>query len=123
MNRHSINCHFDELSFNKLPFDKLWQGFSVQECTESANGYRPPHLKPVPPHFTFGPPVATYIQYCILEMWSPLSVFGPSWFLTPLVLNPGHGPARNTLNALPSINKSPLTQNFQLILNHKQEQK
>ena len=24
-----------------------------------------PHLKSVPPHFTFGPPVAAYIQYCI----------------------------------------------------------
>ena len=29
------------------------------------------------PHFTFGPPVATYIQYCILKMWSPF------WFLVP----------------------------------------
>jgi len=35
----------------------------------------------VPPHFTFGPPVATYIQYCILKMW------------LPLLLNPGDGPA------------------------------
>jgi len=24
-----------------------------------------PHLKSVPPHFTFGPSVAAYIQYCI----------------------------------------------------------
>ena len=44
-------------------------------------GARPPHLKLVPPHFTFGPPVATYIQYCILKMW------------LPLLLNPGDGPA------------------------------
>ena len=29
------------------------------------------------PHFTFGPPVATYIQYCILKMWPPF------WFLAP----------------------------------------
>jgi len=29
------------------------------------------------PHFTFGPPVAAYIQYSILEMWPPLLVFGP----------------------------------------------
>ena len=33
-----------------------------------------------PPHFTFGDPVATYIQYCILKMWPPL------------LLNPGDGP-------------------------------
>ena len=40
------------------------------------------HLKLVSPHFTFGPPVAAYIQYCILKMWSPLLTFGPSfWFL------------------------------------------
>jgi len=36
-----------------------------------------PHLKPVPPHFTFGPLVATYIQYCILKMWPPF------WFFLP----------------------------------------
>jgi len=35
------------------------------------------------PHFTFGPPVATYIQHCILKIW-------PS-----LLLNPGDGPAWN----------------------------
>ena len=23
------------------------------------------------PHFTFAPPVAAYIQYCILKMWPP----------------------------------------------------
>ena len=33
------------------------------------------------PHFTFGPPVAAYIQYCISKMWPPLLVFGPSSFL------------------------------------------
>ena len=35
------------------------------------------HLKSEPPHFTFGPPVAAYIQYCILKMWLTLLVFGP----------------------------------------------
>jgi len=50
-------------------------------------------LKSVPPHFTFGPPVAAYVQYCILKMWPPLLDFGPSfWFLAPLLLNPGDGP-------------------------------
>jgi len=35
------------------------------------------------PHFMFGPPVAAYIQYCILKCGPPL-VFGPSfWFLAP----------------------------------------
>jgi len=38
------------------------------------------------PHFTFGPPVATYIQCYILKMWPPF------WFLAPLMLNPGDGP-------------------------------
>jgi len=36
-----------------------------------------PQLKSVLPHFTFGPPVATYIQYCILKMLPPFLVFGP----------------------------------------------
>ena len=28
-----------------------------------------PHLKFVPAHFMFGPPVAAYIQYCVVKMW------------------------------------------------------
>jgi len=46
------------------------------------------------PHFTFGPTVAIYMQYCIFKLWPPLLVFGPSfWFLPPpLLLNPGDGP-------------------------------
>ena len=37
--------------------------------------------------------VAPYIQNRILKMWGPLLVFGPStWFLAPLLLNPGDGP-------------------------------
>ena len=35
-----------------------------------------PAFKIGAPHFTSGPPVAAYIQYCILKMW-PLLVFGP----------------------------------------------
>jgi len=57
-----------------------------------ASGARPPHLKSVPPHFTFGPLVATYIHYCIFKMW-PLFWFlaPPSGFWPPLLLNPGDG--------------------------------
>ena len=52
-----------------------------------------PHLKSVPPHFTFDPSVAAYIQYCIWNLWPLLPVFGPSvCFLAPLLLNPGNGP-------------------------------
>ena len=29
------------------------------------------------PHFMFGPPVAAYIQYCIIKLWSPCSVWPP----------------------------------------------
>jgi len=36
-----------------------------------------PHLKSVPPHFTFSPLVATYIQYSILKMCPPLLVLAP----------------------------------------------
>ena len=36
----------------------------------------PPIWNQCPPYFTFGPPVAAYIQYCILKMWPP-SVFLP----------------------------------------------
>ena len=35
-----------------------------------------PYLKSVPPHFTFGPPVAAYIQYCISKIWPHLLFFG-----------------------------------------------
>ena len=59
-----------------------------------ASGARPPRLKSVPPHFTFGPLVAAYIQHSIFKMWPLLLVFGPSfWFLAPLLLNSGNGPA------------------------------
>jgi len=55
-----------------------------------ASGARAPHLKSVPPHFTFGPPVAAYIQYSVLyfKNLAPRSGFWP-----PLLLNPGDGPA------------------------------
>ena len=43
----------------------------------------PPLFEICTPHFTFGPPVAAYIQYCILKMCNPLLVFSPSWFLPP----------------------------------------
>jgi len=36
-----------------------------------------PHMKSVPHHFTFGTPVAAYIQYCILKMWPPFLVLAP----------------------------------------------
>jgi len=42
-----------------------------------AGGARPLHLKSVPPHFRFGPPVAAHIQYCILKMCPPPSGFWP----------------------------------------------
>ena len=51
-----------------------------------------PHLKSVPPPFTFGPLVAAYIQYSIFKMWPPFLVFGP-----PLVLYPGDGPGQYTV--------------------------
>jgi len=41
------------------------------------------------PHITFGPPVATYIQYCILKMWPLFWILAPR---PPLLLNPGDGP-------------------------------
>jgi len=42
------------------------------------SGARPPHLKSVPPHFTFGHLVAANIQYSIFKMFPP-----PFWFLVP----------------------------------------
>jgi len=44
----------------------------------------------VPPHITFGPLVAPYIQYRISKMSPPLLVFVPS-----LLLNPGDRPGSN----------------------------
>jgi len=52
-----------------------------------------PHLKSVLPTFTFGPPVAAYIQYCILKMWPPFWFMSPpSGFWPSLLLKPGDGP-------------------------------
>ena len=44
------------------------------------------------PHFTFVPPVAAYIQSCILKMWPPFWFLTPSGFWPPLLLNPGDEP-------------------------------
>jgi len=59
-----------------------------------------PHLESVPPHFTFGPPVVAYIQYCILKMCPP-----PSGFWPPLLLNTGDGPARNKEHVINLLSK------------------
>jgi len=73
-----------------------------------ASGARTPHLKSVPPHFTFGPLVAAYIQYCILKMWSPLLVLAPpSGFWPPLLLNPGDGPAPTAVVWRPHSDSAP----------------
>jgi len=67
-----------------------------------------PHLKSVPPHSTFGPPVAAYIQYCILKMWSPFCFFAPpSGFWHQLLLNLGDGPATSGEILKPSRPISP----------------
>jgi len=47
-----------------------------------ASGARSPHLKSVPPNFTFGPLVAAYIQYSILKKETP-SGFWPLLFFGP----------------------------------------
>ena len=43
-----------------------------------------PPFKIGAPHFTFGSPVAAYIQYCILKMGPSLLVFGPSFWVLAL---------------------------------------
>ena len=54
-----------------------WRG-RVQGRRQRGDQWCPaPHLKSVPPHFAFGPPVVTYIQYCILKRGPPF------WFLAP----------------------------------------
>jgi len=63
-----------------------WLAISVV-ASGGGSGARPSHLKSVPPHFTFGPLVAAYIQYSVSKMCLPL------WFLAPLLLNPGDEPA------------------------------
>jgi len=42
-----------------------------------ASGARAPHLKSVLPHFTFGPPFATYIQILYFKNVAPPSGFRP----------------------------------------------
>jgi len=49
-----------------------------------------PHVKSVPPHFTFGPPVAEYINTVFLKCAPPF------WFLAPLI-NPGDGPGSTAI--------------------------
>jgi len=44
------------------------------------------------PHLTFGPPVAAYIQYCILKMWPPFWFWAPPFGFCPpccYILAPG----------------------------------
>ena len=53
-----------------------------------------PRLKSVPPHFMFGPPVAAYIQYCILKRCPPLLVLAPPGFWPLLLLHPDDGLAQ-----------------------------
>jgi len=71
-------------------------------ASRGISGAWPPHLKSVPHHLTFGPPVAAYFQYCILKMWPPLLVFGPSWFWPPccLILATGLLRAAKNLNSM-----------------------
>jgi len=51
------------------------------------SGARPPHLKSVPPHFTFAPRLL-HTSNTVFFKFGP-----PSGFWPPLLLNPGHGPA------------------------------
>ena len=74
-------------------FTSLSVGSKQGRRQRGCSGAGSPIWNRCPPHFTFGPPAAAYIQYCIFKMWPPLLVFGPSfWFLAPLQLNPGDGP-------------------------------
>jgi len=67
-----------------------------------------PHLKSLPPYFTFGPPVAAYIQYYILKMRPHFCFFAPpSGFWPPLLLNLGDGPATRDEISQPSRPISP----------------
>ena len=72
-----------------------WRG-RVQGRRQRGDQWCPaPHLKSVPPHFAFGPPVVTYIQYCILKRGPPFwFLTPPSGFWPPLLLNPGDGHGR-----------------------------
>jgi len=65
---------------------------------QGGSGARPPIWNWCPP-FHVWPPVATYIQYCILKMWPPLLAFGPSWFLPTLLLNTGDGPVAKAVKS------------------------
>jgi len=61
----------------------IYSHFEAGPSPAGGSGARRPHLKSVPPHFMFGPPIAAYIQYCNLKMC-------PS-----VLLNSGDGPALN----------------------------
>ena len=72
-----------KVNFNNetLPFcsEPKYLGVTLdrQGCLQRvASGAWHPHLKSVPPDFTFGSSVAAFIKYCILKNVPPLLVFG-----------------------------------------------
>ena len=71
------------LSFRILSWTAGYLGYKTT-CHHQGRRQRGSQWCPAPPfeigasHFTFGPLVAAYIQYCIFKMWPPF------WFLAPL---------------------------------------
>ena len=69
------NC--TQHSANRIDDYYVTYGHSVHHVEHNAQGTRAVDsgARP-PPNFTFGPPIAAYIQYCILKISPPLLVFG-----------------------------------------------
>ena len=78
--------HIARINFCLIKSKGLKEDHTQARRQRWASGARPP-IWNVCPHFTFGPLVAAYIQYSIFKMWPPF------WFLVPLLLYPGDGPA------------------------------
>ena len=77
-NLAALLCAYIKTGFFKENVSYLvWTFRDRAFASGRASGARPPHLKYVPPHFTFGPRVAAYIQYSILKMCPPFWILAP----------------------------------------------
>ena len=92
--RESCPCS-DTLATARLYRSLLWHHVVLVEVRAVASGEASGALPPFEIgtlHFTFGPPVAAYIQYCILKISLPFWFWAPpSGFWPPLLLHPGDG--------------------------------
>ena len=78
-------------------------GTSRSVASGGASGARPPPLKSVPLHFTFGPLVAPYIQYSVLKTCPPAAKSWRRAWAYHVGHNPEGTPPHNGFSPLISV--------------------